>query len=287
MHLRMIRAKPMTMNASVTAAVKRAAGLEVGDRLRFLCGVVLVAVGAATFAVAFRTSLTVAVPKRLSRGQRRRCDDRPPTVAAVGCAPCGGGDCGSHCACARRASTRRQQRHGSRRSWKCAAVPSDNGVPGGEFLGRDRGRDVDRSRGTADRIWRRIGRRDRAGPGHVAVSHARAGGGRDGSRVRGGLQHALCRGAVRPRNDRGYRRSGTVAASHGRDHHCDGPDPNHRGRRAHLRSASVWLAVVPGTGVVRRTRCRRVARRRWVQEAVVLVRDVVRSASQRHNRSGR
>jgi chloride channel protein, CIC family len=33
--------------------------LKVGDRLRFLCGVVLVAVGAATFAVAFRTSLTV------------------------------------------------------------------------------------------------------------------------------------------------------------------------------------------------------------------------------------
>ena len=55
----MIRAKPMTMNASVTAAVKRAVDLEIGDRLRFLCGVVLVAVGAAAFAVAFRTSLTV------------------------------------------------------------------------------------------------------------------------------------------------------------------------------------------------------------------------------------
>jgi H+/Cl- antiporter ClcA len=54
----MIRAKPMAMHAPVTAAVKRALDLEVSDRLRFVFGVVLVAVGAATFAVAFRTSLT-------------------------------------------------------------------------------------------------------------------------------------------------------------------------------------------------------------------------------------
>jgi CIC family chloride channel protein len=53
----MIRAKPMTMN-TVTATVKRAMDLEIGDRLRFLCGVVLVAAGAAIFAVAFRTSLS-------------------------------------------------------------------------------------------------------------------------------------------------------------------------------------------------------------------------------------
>ena len=120
--------------------------LKVGDRLRFLCGVVLVALRAGAFAM--RSDLVdCRVSKRLWRGQRRRGDDRPQTVAAVYRAAGVGGNCGSHSPCARRAGAGCQNgmeavalgnvRLSLRTTAYRVAASSVAGIPGGLWIGRE------------------------------------------------------------------------------------------------------------------------------------------------------
>ena len=173
------------------------------------------------------------------------------------------------------ARSRRQQRHGGRRSRKRPALTAHDRLACALVLVGHRNRDVDRTRRTVDPVRGGAGRDARARHGDVPRSHACAGGSGHGRRIRRGVQHPVRRGLVRVRNDRWHRRTGSAAPGHGGNGHRHDADPGHRWPWTHLRPAIVRARIDGGDVFVRRarragrTRCLRIQARVGVPRAVV------------------
>ena len=123
---------------------------SVTDRLRFLMTLCLVALGAAAFAIAFRSSLTLWYRMVLGASNVVEAIARLPRWMRVGLPAVGGAVAGADCQTTRHTRPRRQQRHGGRRSRQCAALAAHDSLPCAVVLVGHRHWDVNRTRRTAD-----------------------------------------------------------------------------------------------------------------------------------------
>ena len=185
----------MMRNASVT---ERVVDLQVSDRLRFLCGVVFVAVGAATFAVAFRTSLTLVYRSvyRADSVVDAMTGLKPwlRFVVPLASAAIAGMIARVRAAPAQGVSNVMEavalgNVRLSLRTTASRVASSWVAIAGGMSIGRE---------GPLIEFGGALGAAIARVLATSLSSHARPGGRWDGSRVRRGLQHALCRCVVRP-----------------------------------------------------------------------------------------